>query len=275
MDPIKKNFEGKDKVLDAIVDKQDKQLSEELDPTPKEKTDPETQKKQEKKNNTVLFILGLIILAIIAYGLYVSFFESIPEYEGTASVDFVSNTQLRYNGFLFQENRDGTWSTEVYNPFRQVEYGLGLRYNPIEVEDIPFEVNYVSWLEYAGNFEYVSSDNTTTSPQTSQGATFILFDPDKSDTQEALAYLELENNLAEAFLIQPFAALTHSIADEREFAIKSCQDTAEPIIYLRQDPVASVYQDGEHCLVIQGSGEDLVRGANKLLYHFYGIMGQP
>ena len=64
---------------------------------------------------------------------------------------------------------------------------------------------------------------------------------------------------------------TTGSCEEFNFSIKNCENTEEPVVYVKLDEEAKVVGDGS-CVTIQGSGEDLIRATDRLFYIWFGVM---
>lgn len=156
-----------------------------------------------------------------------------------------------YNGFSFVKVRD-TWYTRLKRENTGQPYHIEVRYGPRDIEDVPL----------TGDYTYLLTFNTT----------FITFDPTGKDFPHvALAAADISTNLARVFNITPFAACSkNETAVCASRPIVQCKQ-GTPVIFIREDPVPAVVAKGT-CITVQGSGFDLVKAANRLLFAWYGIM---
>lgn len=159
---------------------------------------------------------------------------------------------VKYNGFVF-ERYSGLWNTQ-WKQDGQV-FNLRLHYNPYQVENISI----------IGDEGWSAKENM-----------FITFDPEGSETfsYTALAAAELSLSLSNAFGITPVAACTENVtagcASRPVVACGSAPDNSS-VIYLKDDSSSAITLEGS-CATIQGSGEELVRAAEKAIYQWYGII---
>ncbi len=156
-----------------------------------------------------------------------------------------------YNGFSFVKVRD-TWYTRLKRENTNQSYHLEVRYGPRDIEEV----------QLTGDYTYLLTFNTT----------FITFDPTGKDFPHvALAAADISTNLVRVFNTTPFAACSkNETAVCANRPIVQCKQ-GTPVIFIREDPVPAVVAKGT-CITVQGSGFDLVKAANRLLFAWYGIM---
>jgi len=204
-----------------------------------------------KKSSKVPIFAGILIfIFIISFFAYSKFrpFSILPE------------NYYRYNNFEFRKI-SGLWVTEVYNPKTKTVYSLPLHYGPKELEEIEANPNTIHFLKLAYSFKGPKN----------QSATFVTYDPDINDSQISLAYYELSQHLWTALNIETLPTVTHEVEHIENETIRTCENTDEPVIYLRYKSPAYV-DFKNNCLIIQGEGTDLVKAADRALYVFYNVM---
>lgn len=162
-------------------------------------------------------------------------------------------SKVTYNGFEFTDV-DGLWRTEWQR--EGINYELDFRFNPKQVEEIPV----TGKTDIRFQFETVH----------------LTFDPSEERTSETaylnLAAVELSRKLVDPFERNVTAACTRNETEgcaSRE--IVTCENTNSSVIYLKQAEEARIILNG-NCATIQGTGEGIVKAADKALFQWLGIM---
>ncbi|MCK4670316.1 MAG: hypothetical protein KAT43_03855 [Nanoarchaeota archaeon] len=229
-----------------------------------EEKNPETKKEEpvrNKKGRMIFFAIVLIVIFLASY----FYFAGNWGTETSEHVEKINKYMYMYDDFEFRQNKDSTWSTEVYNPVLKTIYLVSLHYGPKDLEDIPVTGNVRAWLPYTGNFS--GQTNKTV------GAAFVLFDPDVNGSIHALAYNELMRNIKRGLQLDSHPALTHNVSENKHgIPVKSCSGTIEPVIWLKHEDPVGISYDGGNCIIVQGTDENIVRAENKLLWLFYSVM---
>jgi flagellar basal body-associated protein FliL len=196
--------------------------------------------KKGTKKDILLVLSIVIIIAVIIFILSFNLFkkESVPTVE--------------YNNFVFSKLDGVLWYWQWQDG--KDLYTIPMRYTPYEVEHIIIEGNL---NESFNNYREV----------------YITFDPRSNNfTSLTLAAAELTQSMATALRVKPIAACTRNETDTcAQRPIITCENTYKPVIYLKEDPVTKLVLKG-NCIVAQGSGVELLRGVDRLLYNWYGIM---
>ena len=193
---------------------------------------------EDSGKSWVILAVSLVIVAAV----FASFF-----FLGKGSAKLV------YNGFEFV-NAEGVWRTE-WERDGQI-YILDFRFNPWQVEDVPVEGN----TDRRFQFETL----------------YLTIDPSEQRTPEtaytALAAVDLSRKLTDPFERNVIAACTRNeTAECASRPIATCENTNSSVIYLRQAGETKVLLEG-NCAIIQGSGEEIVRAAEKAIFQWLGIM---
>ena len=229
-------------------------VQEELKPT----KEPAPQKKLffGKSDRSLYVVVGFLVIAFALF-LLILFLKKPTEYSLDDYHDLNLAGELSvevgyvYNSFSFVKVR-GTWYTRFKRENNDQVYNVETRYSPREVEAIPI----------TGDYNYLLSFQDT----------YITFNPNGKDFPHvALAAADMSLNMVRIFDITPHAACTepHEKACANREIIECKQGV--PVIYIKEDPEPGVSVDGT-CLTIQGTGFDLVKAANRLLFAWYGIM---
>ncbi len=161
-----------------------------------------------------------------------------------------AGNEVTYNNFRFTKV-ENLWFTQVQ--IGNQPYNVPLHYNPYEVEAIPM----------VGDID----------ERFQQDFTYITHDPAESNLGHvAVAAAELSLNMATAFGVEPVAACSRNVTDAcAARPIVTCESTNASVIYLREANFTRIDLRG-NCIVIQGSGQELIKATDKVLYVWYRII---
>lgn len=186
--------------------------------------------------------VALGILAIIAIFALLLIFSGNEEAMGNAT----------YNGFTFEEI-EGIWVTEwqIENQTHQLYF----RHHPEEVRKVPVR--------------------GSTDARFQKPTVYLTIDPSENRSSEnaylVLAAIEMSSKLTFPLDRYVIAACTENSSLCSDRPIVTCSGTDSAVIYLKQDEEAGVIMDG-NCVTVQGSGEEVVKASDKLLFQLLGIM---
>ena len=215
-----------------------------------------------KKPSDKTLVMGILILVLLFVGAFVFFYFTKEEpltVEGLHSANFDDELDPE-SGRIFQGysfiNIDGFWYTQLKSPAGSKNYDMALRFAPWEVENIPL----------TGQLNE-SFFNTETQY-------FVTFDPLGSDfNYVALAIGDFNEHLMKIFEKVPVAACDKNETDACfGRPIINC-DSKGLVIYVKESADVGVGY-ANNCIVLSGSGLDLVRAADRSLYNLYGILGK-
>ena len=198
--------------------------------------------KSPKRN--IKIILVLIAIIVIAALLYKGnqYYEEKKEYDATHKV---------YNYYTF-ENDEIHWKTTWIN--NNQPYILNFRHWPGELEDI----------KITGKLNSVFSNASDV---------YLTFDADGEDFDYlALAATEISLNINQVLGKNIFAAcIANNTPDCYMRPIVTCEDRETAVIFLRVAENPQVILSG-NCMTLEGTDEELVMAAERVLYAWYGIM---
>ena len=198
--------------------------------------------KSPKRN--IKIILVLIAIIVIAALLYKGnqYYEEKKEYDATHKV---------YNYYTF-ENDEIHWKTTWIN--NNQPYILNFRHWPGELEDI----------KIIGKLNSVFSDADDV---------YLTFDADGENFDYlALAATEISLNINQVLGKNIFAAcIANNTPDCYMRPIVTCEDRETAVIFLRVAENPQVILSG-NCMTLEGTDEELVMAAERVLYAWYGIM---
>jgi len=193
-----------------------------------------------KELKSVLSVL-LAFALIIGFTIYMynNFFKPEP-------------SKLTYNNFEFHKKQD-LWITDVQVGNKIIT--IPLHYTPWETENIRI--------------------NGSLHPSFNEDDLYITFDPDNSNTTTmALAAGELSLNLAQGIRRDLISACSKNETEACALRpIITCENTDINVIYLKEAEEPHVKLE-DKCITIEGKGMDLVKAVDKLLFYWYGIVGQ-
>lgn len=212
--------------------------------TPEQQTNKEKQEQLKNSKHTKYFL-------IVAFAVVLIFFAAmfaIPRFYKPNPYE-----TIEYNHFVFTKI-DNTWYTQWQRNGQT--FNIGLRYNPLEVENVPIEGNALS-----------ASFN--------RPVIYYTFDPNANSSEFkylALAAAELGFSFVGAFGKNFTGACIVNETDAcAERPIVDCSDKDKSVIKLIGHGETKIILD-DNCLILQGEGLELVRAADRALYQFYKIM---
>ena len=222
---------------------------------------------QESKGVGHFFIVGaIIILAITAFIFIPPLFDdglvTLDDYH-QANLDGkkLDNAYL-YNEFSFVKY-DGLWYTQIFNQYTGTQFDVPLHYGPKEVTDLIVTGNLNLF------FAKIKKNNIGDEYDTQ---TYLTFDPESTQmAYVALATGELTQNLAKTMGIAFLPACTKEHDDCKDVPIITCDNTKDPVIYIKEAEETAVTVEG-NCVIIQGEKEEIVRAADRFLFKLYNIM---
>ncbi|MBI2548535.1 hypothetical protein HYW21_04250 [Candidatus Woesearchaeota archaeon] len=204
-------------------------------------------KSSDKSSKWLVITIGLILGIAIIILVVVKLFSSPASPENT----------LTYNGVTFT-SIDNLWFTSLPLKNSTRVARVSFHYSPEELEEVPVEGNPNAWL--ATVFTYYN------------GSSYITFDPLGSNLGHvALTNGEFTVNMLKISDLKLYPACTQEAKGCESVPIITCETTVDPVIYVKEHPTPKVLMNGS-CLIIQGTGYDLVRAADRLMYYWIGVM---
>jgi hypothetical protein len=247
---IEESKQESDTKIDSDINNNNKQESE------KKEIKQENKEKLNQTNSTSLFyslailfgiliILGLILVSIKIFS---------PPSADDIKEDIIKHGRTddgyMYNGFIFIK-RDNLWHTEWQRG--DLLYNLHFHYSPAHVDQI----------SVTGSL----NENQDTSK------VYVTFNPlEENISLIGLAASELSLNLVKGLGTKITPACTKNETPGcHDRPIITCDNTNESVFYVKTGKETGIFLDG-NCVVIQGSGNDLLKAVDKTLYDFYGII---
>jgi hypothetical protein len=187
-------------------------------------------------------IAGIIILLIVGS------FIAIRQYRLMEEKKLIDQNTEHYNGFVF-EKKANMWWTE-WQKGNDV-YEIPFRFPPSAVENITIE----------GELEdfYFNRMHITHNPEDSE-LQYI-----------ALAGAELTISLAQVFGVEVISACTAEKAGVcPPRPVITCNNSNESVVLIQYAEEPALKLQGK-CIIVEGSGFELVMLVDKMLYDLYGI----
>jgi len=229
-----------------------------------------TEKREEKKDEPKevslksdrTLILGVILLVILFASIFgIRYFnQETPE---TIEDLHILNLKGKlkpdqgyvYGGLHSFVRFEDLWYTQLMSPQGTRQYNIQFRYGPNELEDIDIEGKLDSNL-----FNKVTGY-------------YVTFDPTGQDfSHVALAVSDFNQHMINIFFKQPIAACDRNETFAcRDRPIITCDNTDGIVLYVKEANHTRVEYD-ENCIIVEGNGFDLLKGIDRVLFDFYGVM---
>ncbi|MEK6948681.1 MAG: hypothetical protein AABX34_00560 [Nanoarchaeota archaeon] len=215
-----------------------------------------------KSDRTLLVAIILLLIGVAAVFGAKYFFKAEPlTIDDLHALNFKGKLKEE-QGYLYKEiysfvKFDDLWYTQLKSPKGTRLYNIQFRYGPKEVEEVKVE----------GILDTGLFDNAQDY--------YVTFNPTGNDfSSVALAVGDFNQQMTNIFFKQPIAACdrneTRACIDRQ---VITCKDTDKLVLYVKESNTSRVLYD-DNCITIEGSGFDLVKGIDRVLYEFYGIMEQ-
>ncbi len=162
-----------------------------------------------------------------------------------------------YKGAYSFINLDNQWYTQLTSPRGTRIYSLALRYSPNELKDIIIEGSLNTGL-FNNQTEF-----------------YVTFNPTGNDfSYVALAVADFNTHMSKVFEKNPIAACDRNETEScRNRPIVTCDDADKLVLYVKESERFRAYYNN-NCIVVEGTGLDLVKGVDRILYNLYKIMEQ-
>jgi hypothetical protein len=221
----------------------------------------EEEEKGFKKSDKV-FIIGVVLVILIFAAIFLFFYftKETPEtIEDLHKLNFEGKLKPE-EGYVYRDaysfvRYDNLWYAQLMSPSGARYYNIQFRYGPKEVEDLGIR-GYLNNELFNNATEY-----------------YVTFDPTGKDFSHiALAVGDFNQQMVNVFFKQPIAACDRNDTEIcKNRPIVTCNSTDEVVLYIKEADALNLYYDN-NCIVVEGSGLDLVRGVDRILYDFYKII---
>ena len=249
---------------DLITTEEYEKKKMEIEDMPKEKIEEtkEDAKEVKLKSDKTLIIGAIIIMLLFVgatFGLRYLGQERPETIDEMHELNFEGKLK-KDQGYLYDSvysfvKFDGLWYAQLVSPQGTRLYNIQFRYGPREVENIKIE----------GTLNTEILNNAT--------EYYVTFNPTGQNFSSiALAVGDFNTHMTNIFFKKPIAA-----CDKNETLacanrpIITCDNTDKLVIYVKEANNSGVYFD-DNCIVVEGNGFDLVKGVDRVLYDFYGII---
>jgi len=216
-----------------------------IDEGKKQDTPQSADEDDQKGTSKVVLVIVLVILA------FAIFFGGSYFYNKYANRPDVVIERVTYNEFEFL----------FYNDLWNFQWQRGNDLFDIHLRFNPYDAETVTVIE-------VSPFNNFTTDKV-----YIAFDPLGNNSEYLpLAVGEFALSLKRVFGKDPIASCTRNETEpchSRE--IITCDNTNESVVILQEINDTKVIID-DNCLTVQGSGLELLRAIDRVLYQWYGII---
>lgn len=249
----KEEYEKHKAKLEPDVKEFDKKIEEMHNEEPNE----EPKKSSEKTLIIAIAVIVILFAAVLAFTIL-----SKPKPK-TLEELHVLNLQGKLKpeqGYVYKDaysfvNFDNLWYTQLKSPKGTKVYSMALRYSPRDVKDIVIE----------GSLNSAFFDN--------QSEYYVTFNPTGKDfSYVALAVADFNAHMIKVFEKIPAAACDRNgTKDCEQLPIITCDNTDKLVLYVKESDRFRAYYNS-NCIVVEGSGFDLVKGVDRILYNLYNIM---
>ena len=244
----KHEYEKKIKEIEAMPEPKKEQKKEEVE-EPKFKSD-----------RILIVILVLIALSFVVFFGLRLFLEKPPLtieelHELNLKGKLKPDQGYMYNDVYSFVKFDNSWYVQLKSEKGTKFYNIQFRYDPKSLENISI----------GGKLNKELFNNAS--------SYYVTFNPTGSDfSHVAVAVSDFNQHMTNVFIKQPIAACDRN----RTFAcmerpIITCNSTKEIVLYVKEANESKVSFDN-NCILVEGTGFDLVKEVDRILYVFYNIM---
>ncbi len=206
----------------------------------------------EHKKDSALYVIIVIISIFIVLGVYLFFYEPVTAVQDNYQY---SNGETIFN--ITKVNDIETYVTlYVGEGSEQIAYGVGLRNDPLSLEDITVD-GMVNTRIYGDEQIYIT------------------INPEANLTSKAtIAALEIDKVIDNVYLYNIPVASAMTQENDYGYPVKDCADGTDTstIIWLTLGSETIVFTEN-YCIIVVGTDEDeLIRAADRFVYELLGIM---
>ncbi|MAE42172.1 hypothetical protein CMO93_00240 [Candidatus Woesearchaeota archaeon] len=251
----------------GIISKEEyKKKKKEIEEMPEEKQEKPKEEPQEEpklKSDKILLIgIAIIVTLFAAFFGYRFLIEEPP-----TTIDELHEWNLKGKlkldqGYLYQDvysfvKFDDVWYTQFKSPQGSRFYDIQFRYGPKQVEGIRIK----------GSLDIDLFNNAT--------EYYVTFNPTGNDfSHVTLAVADFNQHMTNIFFKSPIAACDKNETDAcTDRPIITCDNTDKAVLYVKEANSSNVYYN-DNCIVVEGSGFDLVKNVDRVLYNLYDMMEQ-
>ena len=255
----KEEYEKWEEKLEPDVKEFDKELDKKVEQLNKTNEQEEPVKSSDKLLIIVIAVISLLLIFIIGYAI---FNKQEPKTLEELHVLNLKGKLKPSQGYVYKGvysfiNLDNLWYTQLTSLKGTNLYSLALRYSPRELEDIIIE----------GSLDKKFFDK--------QNEFYVTFNPTGRDfSYVGLAVADFDAHMSKVFEKKPIAACDRNETEPcKTRQIVTCENTDKLVLYIKESERFRTYYNN-NCIVVEGSGLDLVKGVDRILYNLYNIMEQ-
>lgn len=272
-DPRKKFYVLKKSFESGIIDKEEyenerKNLEPEIkefDKKVEELNKPDLNESETRSQSTerILTIsISAILLLLISIFAFSYFYKPEPKTLEDLHVLNLKGKLKPEQGYVYKGvysfiTLDNLWYTELKSPKGTKIYNLALRYPPRDLKGLVIEGTLDSEL-FNNKSEF-----------------YVTFNPNGKDfSSVALAVADFNTHMSRVFEKKPIASCDRNETEPcKTRPIVTCSDNDKLVLYIKESKKFRTYYNS-NCIVVEGSGFDLVKGVDRILYNLYNIMKQ-
>jgi len=217
-----------------------------------------------KKSSEIVLIASIILIVLLFAAIFAYSILNKPKPQTIEDLHVLNlKGKLKpeqgyvYKGVYSFVTFDNVWYTQLTSPKGTKIYDLALRYSPKDLKDIIIE----------GKLDGKFFDN--------HDEFYVTFNPTgKEFSYVGLAVADFNTHMSKVFEKKPIAACDRNETEPcKERPIVTCEDADKLVLYIKESSRFRTYYNS-NCIVVEGSGFDLVKGVDRVLYNLYNLMKQ-
>ena len=257
----KEKLEPDAKEFDEKIEEANKtEVSEE--PTKSSNAGERSETRSQSTEKALIISIAVIILLFISVIAFSLLNKEQPQTLEDLHVLNLKGKLKESQGYIYKGvysfiTLDSLWYTQLTSPKGTKVYSMALRYSPKDLKYIAIE----------GKLDKVLFNN--------QSEFFVTFNPTGKDfSYVGLAVADFNTHMSNVFEKKPIAACDRNETDPCQTRpIVNCDDADKLVLYIKESDKFRAYYNN-NCIVVEGSGLDLVKGVDRILYNLYSIMEQ-
>jgi hypothetical protein len=267
LENLRKSFD------EGIIDREEfnkKKAEIEEMPDKKEDEKKEVQEAKEIKLKSDKVLLIGIVIIIVAFIAVLSIFYLHKDRPQTIDDLHKLNFEEKLKpdqGYIYEKiysfvKYDNLWYAQLVSPQGSRFYNIQFRYGPKDVDSIYVQGSLDTALFNNATEYYVTFNPTGNYDPKNNGS----FSP------VVLALGDFNQQMTKVFLKKAIAACDRNETRAcKDMPIITCDNTDKPVLYIKESDQLGVIFNS-NCITIEGTGFDLVKGVDRVLYNFYGII---
>ncbi len=221
-----------------------------------------TETRSQSTEKILVISISAILLLLISIFAFSYFYKPEPKTLEDLHVLNLKGKLKPEQGYVYKGAYsfvaiDNLWYTELKSPKGTKMYNLALRYSPRDLKDVVIEGTLDTEL-FNNQTEFYNTFNPT----------------GKELSYVTLAVADFSTHMSKVFEKNPVAACDRNETEPcRTRPIVTCEDKDKLVLYIKESSRFRTYYNN-NCIVVEGSGFDLVKGVDRILYNLYNIMDQ-